>query len=445
MRSTMLLSKIIENNDYPIIVKYNITTDDFSTQEQKNAFNFVLDYAKQNNFCMPDFRTVAIETGFECINNINDSYKYLINEIRDRNTKIKLVELLQNDAQEKFSNKNSKDFSNWLIDEINKITSNNNVIEDKVGIDIVKDINLYKAEYENRKSGKSNKCWSSSFKKINDNIGGYHATNTYVWYARSGKGKSTITATEAVNAFLQGANVLIWSLEMNKYDYMSRLYSAISSIEKRCKYTHNNNKIDAGYNTNSLINATLDEDFEKDFYNFLDNLKYKTKGSLIIKALDDEDFERRDCKALESDIIKTNADVVVIDPIYLMELNRNTSKVAGGDVASTSRELRRIAGKHGIVLHIITQAEEKETTLTENDEPILKVPQRSDMKKSKAILEDASVVFALDTLDSNGIIKINKGRSGGENTTINILYLPNYGIIKQFDIDDVAEKFSVVY
>jgi replicative DNA helicase len=141
---------------------------------------------------------------------------------------------------------------------------------------------------------------------------------------------------------------------------------------------------------------------------------------------------------LEADILATKADVVVVDPIYLMDYEANTSKVAGGDVANTSKRIRRLAGLTGAVIHVITQADEVKDDRDDEGNRELRPPKRAEIKKTKAVLEDAANVFGIDTLDGAGIIEIGKGRNGGEGTQVEVLYLPNYGIVREVETGEAA-------
>jgi replicative DNA helicase len=52
-------------------------------------------------------------------------------------------------------------------------------------------------------------------------------------------------------------------------------------------------------------------------------------------------------------------------------------------------------------------------------------------------------VFGIDTLDGAGIIEIGKGRNGGEGTQVEVLYLPNYGIVREVETGEaVAKQFD---
>src|SRR5699024_11821645 len=90
---------------------------------------------------------------------------------------------------------------------------------------------------------------------------------------------------------------------------------------------------------------------------FRNTVNETLEGEIIVRAVDDDDFEDRSMAALESDIINTEADFVIIDPFYYMDYERNTSKTTGGDATNTSNKLRRLAGKTETV--IIARSEER--------------------------------------------------------------------------------------
>jgi replicative DNA helicase len=140
---------------------------------------------------------------------------------------------------------------------------------------------------------------------------------------------------------------------------------------------------------------------------------------------------------LEADIIETKADVVVVDPFYYMDYEANTSKTSGGDASNTSMKIRRIAGQTKAVIHVITQADETTEEIIDGVREI-KPPKRAEIKKTKAVLEDAVNTFGIDTSDGRGIIAIGKGRNGGEGTEVEVTYLPNYGIVREIEMGETS-------
>jgi replicative DNA helicase len=44
--------------------------------------------------------------------------------------------------------------------------------------------------------------------------------------------------------------------------------------------------------------------------------------------------------------------------------------------------------------------------------------------------------------EGRGVIELGKGRNGGEDTRVEIVYLPNWGIVQETDLEDEAAKFT---
>ncbi len=96
-------------------------------------------------------------------------------------------------------------------------------------------------------------------------------------------------------------------------------------------------------------------------------------------------------------------------------------------------KLRPLAGRTRTVIFAITQAEEGREDKDDDGNRELKLPDRADVKKTKALLEDASLLIAVDTDNEQGrgLIGLNKGRDGGEGLSAEIIYIPQVGIVKQ--------------
>jgi len=342
---------------------------------------------------------------------------------------------------EKYEKFSTEEFTRYLQEQAENIIIRTHV-RNKVGTDVKRDTDKFLAEYRRRKVGDSFKRWKSAFPSIPD----YFSGNMYTWYGRSGRGKSVFTLREAIESAMQGANVLIWALEMPSFEVLSRLYSMVSAINGVLTATIEGVDYDAGFSANDILYGKLSEEFEAGLTTFLETINDIISGNIIIRAVDDEDFVKRDIKALEADIIETKADVIVIDPFYYMTYEVNTSKTAGGDASNTSKKIRHLAGRTKTVIHVITQAEESRNEKNNEGNRELKPPTRAEIKKTKAVLEDASNVFAIDTLDGQGIIEIEKGRNGGEGEQIEIMYLPNYGIVREMETgEESVSKFTAQF
>jgi hypothetical protein len=453
----MLLSKAIDDNNVQALTKYGITATDCATEGDRQTLRFILDYAEKNRGQAPGYAVVTAECpDFVYTPQVGDSYEYLAREIKKHSAKVQFAELVNGNHDEKtgkdvpgvfgkkFEELDGNSFLEWLQSEVESIKLRTSV-RSKIGTDVKADAESFLDEYRKRKDGESFKIWKSKFASINREIGGYYSGNMYTWHGRSGRGKSVFTMEEAIEAAAQGANVLVWAMEMSRFEWMARAYSSISARAGIVNANIEGVNYEAGFENRALLTGGLSDEFEAGFEVFLLQLAEgeHLPGNITVRAADDVDFFNRGVKQLEADIIATKADVVVVDPIYLMDYEANTSKVAGGDVANTSKRIRRLAGLTGSVIHVITQADEVKDDRDDEGNRELRAPKRAEIKKTKAVLEDAANVFGIDTLDGAGIIEIGKGRNGGEGTQVEVLYLPNYGIVREVETGEaVASQFD---
>jgi len=436
----LMLSKVIEQNEPNALLRFNITAEDLPTEGERKALRYITEYAEKHGGQAPTAEMVANEVpDFEPDFNIDANYDYLAEKLRKQAALREFVDLAEKELPERFSQAqdNPEEFFSWLTEQAERFRIRTNV-RDTVGIDIKRDIDKFKAEYENRKAGESFRIWRSKFDFINRAMGGYVSSNVYVIYGKSGRGKSAIALEEAISCAMQGANVLIWSMEMGWYEVLVRLYVSISG-----EFGIDNNPLEdvdmelgidyagpGGFNSRDVRQGKLSDEFEAGFMEFLDKMNELIPGNIIVRAVDDEDFDSRKLRDLKADILETKADVVLIDPFYYLDYEKNTSKTAGGDAAETSKKLRRLSGQTKTTVFALTQAEEGEGKDADSE---LKLPQRKDVKKTKALLEDAALLIAVDTNaeEGRGLIGLNKGRDGGEGKSAEIVYLPQFGVIKQ--------------
>ncbi|MEC2233959.1 DnaB-like helicase C-terminal domain-containing protein [Bacillus subtilis] len=454
---TLLISKAIEANDPNALLRFNIAENDLPTQGERKAFRYVMQYAEQHRGQAPTAEMVTNEVpDFQPDFNIEASWDYLAKNLKDRAAERQFIELVsgridpetgrqvQEPQLEKrfIEAQKSGDmgsFFEWLTEQAESLKMRTNV-RNSVGTDIKRDIDKFKVEYENRKAGESFRIWRSKFDFINRAMGGYVSSNVYVIYGKSGRGKSAIALEEVVNCAMQGANVLIWSMEMGWYEVLVRLYVSISGSLGVTTATLNGVNMEAGFNSRDVRQGNLNEEFEAGFMEFLGRLNDILPGNITVRGVDDEDFGSRTLRDLKSDIIETKADVVLVDPFYYLDYEANTSKTAGGDAANTSQKLRRLAGHTKATIFALTQADEEDEKAGEDGERELKLPQRKDVKKTKALLEDAALLIAVDTnaKEGRGMIGLNKGRDGGEGESTEIIYLPQIGVVKQPEAGEAA-------
>lgn len=445
----LLLNKVINEDNINALKRYNITIHDMPTQTDRNTYRFIEQYSEQNAGKAPSYALVADSVeGFEYIPEVTDSYEYLAKKVKGFSAKKQIMDLFiakegeqLSEFERKLNELDGQDFvENWLPSVIESVKMRTSVRKN-IGIDIKAGADKFLEEYQRRKLGKSFRIWRSKFSAI----GQYVSSNVYTIYGKSGRGKSVITLEDAIYAAKQGANVLIWAMEMGWFEVMVRAYVSLSGDLEVAKKVVEGSEMGVGFDADSVRYGTLDGEFEQAFKHFLENINDYIEGNITIRGVDDEDFTDRSIRALEADIEATNADFVVIDPFYYMNYEKNSSRTAGGDAAETSKKLRALAGRTQTVIVAITQAEEGREETDEDGNRELELPKRSDVKKTKALLEDAYLLIAVDTdyKQGRGLVGVNKGRDGGEGNISEIQYLPQYGIVKELQFcDKDKEEFE---
>lgn len=395
------------------------------------TYRFITEYAEQNGGKAPSYaNVVASVEGFEYVPEVSDQYSYLARQIKDYSAKQAVIGWFKDGTFERKLNElgGEKFIAEWLLNEAESIRIRTSVRQ-TVGTNVKTDGEKFTAEYDRRKSGESFRIWKSKFSAIGEYISG----NLYTVFGKSGRGKSVIALEDAIYAASQGANVLIWAMEMGWYEVLVRIYVSISGEEGVTTARLNGVDMSAGFDSRDVRLGQLNEEFETAFKFFVDTLNERISGNITIRAVDDEDFGDRTLRALESDIYTIKADYVVVDPFYYLHYETNTSKTTGGDAANTSMKLRALTGRKSVVTVAITQAEETTQGADEDGERELALPERKDVKKTKGLLEDASLLIGVDSDYKQGraLVGVFKGRDGGEGNTSEVLYMPGYGVVKE--------------
>ena len=433
---TLFINKVIQSEDFGNFAKYDITEHSFVSEIDRKTYRFIKEYHDKYGD-MPSYATVSDGVSeFVYVPNITDRFEPLVDGIKDRKMAVEFNKLFGDDFENiQRESSTTEEIISQLTKRLDDIKLKNTNIR-TVGRS-AKDTEAYLEEYRKRQSGESHKVWKSFMPGINEATGGYASANFYVLFAKSGRGKSVFAIREALEAAMQGATVLYWALEMDFYSVMTRLYSMLSAKLGKTKLTVNGEKVEAGFGTRDLRQGTLRQEFEESFEEMLATINDHLPGEVIVKGIDDPSFVNRSVDQFEADIRATNADMGIIDPLYLMSMETNKSKTAGGDAAETSKKIRMLSGLLDIPIIGITQSEEGDEKSGEGIRE-LKVPLRKEVKKSKAFLEDASTVIGIDSdyTQSRAVAGIVKGRNGGEGKTFELTYIPDYGVVDELVFDE---------
>lgn len=436
MIEDLLLSKLIDENAVTEIKRYNLESEDFPTRS--DLFAFITEHIEQHG------RVPAIETVTErfpefadaYLPNVEETFEYLVKELKNRRAKREIYELFvgtrQKELKEKFEKLDAPDFIDWFKNEIENIDIRTSV-RYNIGTSLDQAAEFVPAEYRKRKEGKSFKIWRSPWPSLNEAIKGFFSENMYAVFGQSGRGKSIITSALIEDFLRQGARVLVYSLEMSRYEWLVRLYAIASARDRLFQVDHNGVLTGAGFDVVKLLTGKLSEEEEGLFMTYVQDLPSRYPGKLFLRACDDPDLTDRSVRQIERDIIATEANVVVIDPFYLLDFERNYDRKVGGGAERTSRKLKALFGRMNVCGIVIVQAEEEQKRKKDEDRQA-HAPDRGRMKTTKAVLEDATSVISVDSKDGIAILSVQKGRNGGEGVTIELIFEPNRGLVFEPDL-----------
>lgn len=436
MIEDLLLSKVIDENAVTEIKRYNLEPEDFPTRSE--LFGFIVNHIEEHG------RVPAIETVVErCPDfadaytpGVEESFKYLAEELKNRRAKRLLYELLagsrQKELKEKFERLSAHDVLNWLKSEIENIDMRTSV-RYNIGTSLEQAAEFIPAEYRKRKEGKSFKIWRTPWPSLNEAIDGFFSENMYAVFGQSGRGKSIITSALVEDFLRQGARVLVYSLEMSRYEWLARLYALASARDRLFQVDHNGAQLGAGFDVRKLLTGRLSEEEEGLFMAYVQDLPSRYPGKLFLRACDDPDLTDRSVRQIERDIIATEANIVVIDPFYLLDFERNYERKVGGGAERTSRKLKALFGRMNVCGIVVVQAEEEQKRKKDEDRQP-NAPDRGRMKTTKAVLEDCTNVISVDNKDGIAMLSLQKGRNGGEGVTIELIFEPNRGLVFEPDI-----------
>ncbi len=432
----LLISKVVDLNDSKAFQRLGITEQDLPTEAERKAYKFIEEYSRQNRGQAPSYASLVAEVpefADEYVPEVSDSYDYLVRKIKDEAAGRMVAEMIPKLVEKYNAGVGGKELLDDLREGYEKAIIRTSV-RDNLGTDVKKDVDKFLAEYERRKSGESFRIWKSKFTSIGEYIGG----NLYTVFGKSGRGKSVTALEDAIYAAQQGANVLIWAMEMGWFEILVRLFVSISGEEGVAQEFVNGVDMSVGFNSRDIRLGQLAPEYETAFKFFVETINDRLAGNIIIRAVDDEDFVDRSLAELEKDIEQTKADIVVIDPFYYLHYEKNTSKTTGGDAASTSMKLRALAGRTSPAIIAITQADETAQDSDDDGNRELELPERKDVKKTKQLLEDAYLLIGVDTdyKQGRGLVGVFKGRDGGEGNISEVLYLPQYGVVKELEMGE---------
>lgn len=422
MIELQVLNWVLKHKDFYVLSKNGI--DESYFVDYKDAYRFIRDFVKSEGYT-PSVETVLSQVEFHYID-VSEDIDYLVRALKDSVAKREIQELLEREITPVWDNLNGVEFARWLHNRIGGLVKRYDTA--KRGIDLANNPEERLEMYFRRANRISKKIWHSDLKSLDDLIGGFVSGTFITLIAETGQGKSWISRRILpIPAWIEGANVLDYCLEMTQDQIQSRLDSMLGAMLA-------DKNLNTRFSCKGLMFGTLSPEELSAYKEYLRSFKqyFPHCGKYIIKTLDD--ISSLTIDRLEADIEEYDADIVVIDPFYYMSFLRNIDHKTGGAAERTSRELRKLFNRMGVIGLVVAQA----VVQKKGKDVEVEAATLDQAKTTKALIEDAGLVFSFAAKKEYnlGLLKVLKNRDGdvGE---IELIVDFDYGLIKEKDMDEI--------
>lgn len=414
-----LLSKVIDEESFAVLGKYNISELDFCTQE--NTYRFIKDYLKEFGQAPVYTEVVAECPDFDYVPEVPDNVAYMCKKVKSDNAKRKTFELLQKEASEKFSQLSGTAFVDWLHEETSRIKEVTNS-DSYSGINFACSGAERKAMYLESKEAGSGQYIQTPYRKLTEWLnGGFELGDYVLLQAYTNRGKSWIASDIGVGAWRSGNGVLHYSPELSQQQQVQRLDTL------------------NGHFRNSLMkNGKLSEKDEVEYLKYLDGFTEKNEVPYIVKTMCDLP-KGLSLEVIEADLqANENIKMVIIDGFTLMNHKGNDGN--RNNMTNTSRKLRQLFGKYkvvGLIVHQVPTSAEKENRNEDETGARLVEPPRIDQySETVAVIQDSCTILNFDQSEGVGKIRLAKARTPYVDEILELQCDFDLGYIKETSVID---------
>ncbi|MFT4413169.1 DnaB-like helicase C-terminal domain-containing protein [Fredinandcohnia humi] len=419
MLEAQLLSKVIDENNFYILHRFNVDITDFETLSE--VYVFIREYVKENQKT-PDYRTVVAKfENFDYQPEVQDSFKYLCSRIKARTARRQAFDLLQNQAGKKFKELSGDKFIQWLKEETNKI-ENTTSVRFELGTNFATNGEERLQWYRDSKEKRTYQYIPTPYPSLTDALGGGFEVGDYILLmAFTNRGKSWVASQIGLTAWQNSFGVLHYSPELSKRQQSFRL-----------------DTLNGHFNNVNLRRGVLQD--ENRYYDYLKQFSQeKENAPYIIKTMEDLP-DGLSLDVIEADLqMHSNIKMVIIDGFNLMI--HKSGKGMRDAMTFTSRRLRQIFGRYevaGLVVHQTPGSSERDNREENEDGTrIVKPPKLTDYSETVAVIQDAATALTFDACDGIGKISIEKAREPNVGKVVELVTDFNLGYIRETDPTDL--------
>lgn len=418
LHEVKLLNKILNENLLNELVQNNITPDDFINH--KDVIEFIYDFKAEFGE-LPSYQTVVEEfETFEYMPEVADNIQYLCKKVKQDSAKVYAYKLIQNDVTKNFNTMDGVTFVNWLHEETSRLAELSK-IESSFGTNFATNGAERLEWYMSNKESRTFKYIPTPYPTLTKMLGGGWELGDYVLIqAYTNRGKSWLASDIGIASWKNGFGVMHYSPELSEEQQLQRL----DTLNGKFK----NSDLKSGNLYNEDNYARYLEKFNPD----------EQTTPYIVKTMKD----LRDGLTLdliESDLQSNpNIKMVIIDGFNLMT-HKGRGQSNRDSMSSTSRKLRQLFGKYGVVglvVHQTPTSAEKENKKEEEGVRIPSPPKISDYSETIAVIQDACTVLSFDQLDGVGKISLAKTRTPNVDKSLTLQCDFNKGIIREVSVED---------
>lgn len=409
MIEAQLLSKIIDENNFHSLTKYNVVADDFEAYKPVYEYvkNYVHDYQQT-----PDYRTVVAKfEDFDYYPDNHDSVAYLAKTLKGQSAKRKAVLRLAK-VNENFKSMNGTEFAKWLKDEATALEAIANS-SSSTATNFATNGQERKEWYKENKEQRTFSYIPTPYPTLTNWLGGGFELGDYILLmAYTNKGKSWIGSHIGSIAHEKGYGVLHYSPELSKKQQVYR-----------------SDTLRGHFNNVDIRRGQLEN--EGEYFEYLDQFNDSVEVPYYVKTMEDLP------NGLSADVIEAdlqmygNIGMVIIDGFNLML----HPKIGRDGMSSTSRRLRQIFGRYGVaglVIHQTPTSAEKGLSTDEDELDVeIPVPQVTDYSETIAVVQDSATVLTFNQVQGRGRLLLAKCREPHVGKSIPLTCNFNLGYITE--------------
>ncbi|CUB09203.1 replicative DNA helicase [Bacillus cereus] len=413
---SQLLSKVLDEKNFAITRKFNLTERDFETN--RDVYRFIKDYVKEYGET-PDYRTVVAEfEHFDYMPEVHDTFAYLCKNLKSKSAKRMTAEVFASEFNENYKVMSGQALADWLVETASNISGVANA-SSNMGTNIAVNGDERKQWYDENKDQRSNSFVPTPYESLTKWLGGGFEVGDYILLlAFTNVGKSWISSHFGITAWRNNFGVLHYSPELSKKQTVYRIET-----------------LDGHFNNVDLRRGQLKN--EANYLKYLDQFNDEQETPYIVKTMEDLN-DGLSVDVIEADLqANPNIKFVIIDGFNLMTHSRG-GKVDRNAMTTTSRRLRQVFGKYGvvgIVVHQTSAGSQKEKSGEDDDgNYVVAPPELTDFSETSAVIQDSATVLTFDQKDGIGKLAVKKAREPSVGNVLELNCNFNLGFINEPDI-----------